>query len=69
MKRVAAGILLPTSWLSEPAKRSDDRTNHRLGCSFFPWCEHQLLFSVPISRIKKKRKVEGIRYEVSSCGY
>ena len=34
MKRVAAGAHLPTSWLSESAKRPDDRADYCLGCSF-----------------------------------
>ena len=30
MKRVAAGALLPTPWLFDPAKRSDDRADYCL---------------------------------------
>ena len=42
MKRVAAGAHLPTPWLFEPAKRPDDRADYYLGCSFLPWCKHQV---------------------------
>ena len=36
MKRVAAGAHLPTPWLSEPAKRPDDRADYCLDCSSSP---------------------------------
>ena len=34
MERVAAGSQLPTPWLFKPAKRSDDRADYCLDCSF-----------------------------------
>ena len=46
MKRVAAGAHLPTPWLFEPVKRSDDRANYYLGCSFLPYSNIPLLHQV-----------------------
>ena len=43
MKRVAAGAHLLTPWLLEPAKRSDDKADYCLGCSFLAQCKHQVL--------------------------
>ena len=34
MKRVAAGAHIRNPWLFQPAKRPDDRANHRPRCSF-----------------------------------
>ena len=42
IKRVAASAHLPTPWLFEPAKRSDDRADYFLDCSFLPQWEHQV---------------------------
>ena len=42
MKRVAAGAHLPTPWLSEPAKRPDDRADYCLDCSFLPQWKHRV---------------------------
>ena len=43
MKRVAAGAHLPTPWLFEPAKHTDDRANYCLDCSFLPQWKLQVL--------------------------
>ena len=43
MKRLAAGAHLSTSWLFEPAKRSDDRADYCLDCSFLPQWKHRVL--------------------------
>ena len=36
IKRIAAGVHLPTPWIFEPAKRADDRADYCLDCSFLP---------------------------------
>ena len=43
MKRVAAGAHLPTPWLFEPAKSSDDRADYCLDGSFLPQWNHRVL--------------------------
>ena len=37
MKRIAAGAHLPTSWIFDPTKRPDDRTNYCLGINTDDW--------------------------------
>ena len=43
MKRVAAGVHLPTPRLSEPAKCPEDGADLCLCCSSLPDCKHQVL--------------------------
>ena len=45
MKRVDAGAHLPTPWLFQPAKRSDDRADYCLGPQYnsSTFCEHSLI--------------------------
>ena len=43
MKRVAAGALPPAAWIFEPAKRSYDRADYCLDCSFLPQWKHRVL--------------------------
>ena len=45
MKRVAAGVHLPTAWLLEPAKRTDDRADYCLECRLLPSANTRYTFS------------------------
>ena len=57
MKRVAAGAHLPTPSLFEPAKRTDDRADYCLDCSFLPQCKHLVLvFTLQSSGVRPTGK-------------
>ena len=53
MNRVAAGAHLSTPWLFEPAKRSDNRADYCLDCSFLhQWKHHVLVFTLEWSEAR-----------------
>ena len=53
MKRVAAGALFPNPLHFDPAKRSDDRADYCLDCSFLSLCKHRVsVFTVEWTRAR-----------------